>query len=64
MLRRQSPAVIVANLESMLLEIERRGARPILMSVPKPAIAGVVFANLSDAPFYAEIGKRRKIPLI
>jgi len=64
MLRRQSPAAIVANLETMLAEIERRGARPILMSVPKPELAGLVFASLADAPFYAEIGKRRKIPLI
>lgn len=64
MLRRQSPAAIVANLETMLAEIERRGARPILMSVPKPEIAGIFFASLADAPFYAEIGERRKIPLI
>lgn len=64
MLRRQSPAAIVANLESMLVEIERRGARPILMSVPKPELAGLFFASLADAPFYAEIGERRKIPLI
>jgi acyl-CoA hydrolase len=64
MLRRQSSAAIVANLESMLGEIERRGARPILMSVPKPEIAGIFFASLADAPFYAEIGARKKIPLI
>jgi acyl-CoA hydrolase len=64
MLRRQSPAAIIANLETMLAEIERRGARPILMSVPKPEVAGLVFASLADAPFYAEIGKRKKIPLI
>jgi acyl-CoA hydrolase len=64
MLRRQSPAAIVANLETMLAEIERHGARPILMSVPKPELAGLVFASLADAPLYAEIGKRQKIPLI
>ena len=64
MLRRQSPTAIVANLETMLVEIERRGARPILMSVPKPELAGLFFASLADAPFYAEIGERRKIPLI
>ena len=34
------------------------------MSVPKPELAGIFFASLSDAPFYAEIGERRKIPLI
>jgi acyl-CoA thioesterase I len=64
MLRRQAPTAIVANLESMLVEIERRGARPILMSIPKPELAGIFFASLSDAPFYAEIGERKRIPLI
>ncbi len=64
MLRRQSPTAIVANLETMLAEIEGHGARPILMSVPKPELAGIFFASLADAPFYAEIGERKKIPLI
>ena len=64
MLRRQSPAAIVANLEIMLAEIEGRGARPILMSVPRPELAGLFFVSLTDAPFYAEISKRKKIPLI
>ena len=64
MLRRQSPAIIVANLEKMIGEISRRGYRPILMAVPRPNIAGVVFSSLSDAPLYAGIGKEKNIPVI
>lgn len=64
MLRRQSPASIAANIESMLAEIRRRGARPILMATPQPSLAGVFFSSLSDAPFYAEIARKQKLPLI
>lgn len=64
MLRRQSPASIAANIESMLAEIRRRGACPILMATPQPSLAGVFFSSLSDAPFYAEIARKQKLPLI
>lgn len=64
MLRRQSPSSIVANLETMIGEIRRRGSRPILMSVPRSNIAGVVFASLSDAPLYAGMARERNIPVI
>jgi acyl-CoA hydrolase len=64
MLRRQSPTSIVANLETMIGEIHRRGSRPILMAVPRPNIAGVVFSSLSDAPFYAVMAREKNIPVI
>lgn len=63
MLRRAATATISANLEAMLAEISRRGARPILMSIPQPSVAGAVF-GLSDAPLYAAIAKEKKLVLI
>lgn len=64
MLRRQSSSETVANLDAMLDAIRAAGARPILMATPQPSIAGVAFSSLSDAPFYAEIAERKKVPLI
>lgn len=39
-------------------------ARPILMAVPAPSVAGAAFGRLSDAGFYAELAKRLAVPLI
>lgn len=64
MLRKQPTAATVANLDAMLAAIRAAGARPILMATPQPSIAGAVFSNLSDAPFYAEIAQRQQVPLI
>lgn len=64
MLKRLPSTQAVANLEAMLGEIRARGARPILMATPQPSIAGAVLSSLSDAPFYAEIAKRKEVPLI
>lgn len=64
MLRRLPASQTSANLEAMLAAIGAAGARPILMATPQPSIAGAVFANLSDAPFYADVAKRQGVPLI
>lgn len=64
MLRQQSRESIVSNIDELLGQIQRQGAKPILMAVPRPSVAGVAFSSLSDAPLYAEIAKAKKIPLI
>ncbi len=64
MLRRQPASGITKNLGEMVEQIQHRGAKPILMAVPKPSVAGVVFSSLSDAPLYAEIARTKNIPLI
>jgi len=64
MLRRFSTAETVAVLETMIAEVRAAGARPVLMAVPAPSVAGAAFGNLSDAGFYADLAKRTKVPLI
>lgn len=39
-------------------------ALPVLMATPKPSVAGAVFQSLSAPPFYAELAKEHKTPLI
>ncbi len=64
MLRRLPASSITKNIGEMVEQIQQRGAKPILMAVPKPSVAGVVLSSLSDAPFYAEMAKTKNIPLI
>jgi len=64
MLRRLSTVETVATLEAMIGEARAAGARPVLMAVPAPSVAGAAFGNLSDAGFYRELAKRVKVPLI
>lgn len=64
MLRRHSIATISSNLEAMIDLIEARRMRPVLMAIPQPSVAGVIFSSLSDASFYAEIARKKRIPLI
>ena len=64
MLRRVSGQETVRILEAIVLEVRAAGARPILMAIPAPSLAGAAFGNLSDADFYAEIAQRLKVPLV
>lgn len=64
MLRRLSNRDTVTTIEAMLAEVRAAGARPLLMAIPAPSVAGAAFGSLSDADFYAEIAKRQKVALI
>lgn len=64
MLRRMPTRETVDTIEAMIGEVRAAGARPVLMAIPAPSLAGAAFGSLSDADFYAEIAQRQKIPLI
>ncbi|HET6719872.1 MAG TPA: arylesterase [Rhodocyclaceae bacterium] len=64
MLRRRSTRETVATLDALIAEVRAAGARPVLMAIPAPSVAGAAFGSLSDAGFYAEIAERQKVPLI
>ena len=44
--------------------MQARRAQAIPLAVPQPSVAGVFLSSLADASFYAEIARRRKIPLV
>ncbi|PWB41506.1 MAG: arylesterase [Rhodocyclales bacterium] len=64
MLRKLPEEQTRGNLARILELIRSRNAQPVLLATPKPSVAGVVFQSLSPPPFYAEIAKERKVPLI
>lgn len=64
MLRRLPGTQTVANLEAIIAEVQAAHARPILMAVPQPSLAGAAFGSLSDADFYDEVAARAKVPLL
>lgn len=64
MLRRLSTHETVTTLDALITEVRAAGARPVLMAIPAPSVAGAAFGSLSDAEFYAEIAERQKVPLI
>lgn len=64
MLRHTPTQETITNLEKMIALARVRGAKPILLAIPKPSIAGAVFQNLSAAEFYRDIAKDRQVPLI
>ena len=64
MLRKLPEAQTRGNLARILALTGSRGAQPVLLATPRPSGAGVVFQRLSAAPFYAEIARERKVPLI
>jgi len=64
MLRRVPPQEIIANLEKILVLIKARGAKPVLLSIPQPSLAGAVFQNLSAPGFYRELAAAQQVPLI
>lgn len=64
MLRKLPEGQTRGNLERILALAGGRGARAVLVATPRPSVAGVVFQRLSAAPFYAEIARERKVPLV
>ncbi|MBI4988492.1 MAG: arylesterase [Rhodocyclales bacterium] len=64
MLRRLPEEQTRGNLARILELVRGRNAQPVLLATPRPSVAGVVFQNLSPPPFYAEIARDRKVPLI
>jgi len=54
---------IAANLEAMIETARARGARVALMAAPQPSALGVL-TGLAPAGLYAEIARRRKVPLV
>ena len=63
MLRGVADPEIVANLDAMIDAVQQRGAKVVLMSVPRPNALGAL-TGLSAARFYRELAQRRRIPLI
>ncbi len=64
MLRKLPEEQTRGNLVRILELVRGRNAQPVLLATPRPSVAGVVFQNLSPAPFYAEIAQERKVPLV
>lgn len=64
MLRRVPNSQTVENLEAIISVVQAADARPILMAVPQPSVAGAAFGSLSDADFYAELAKRKRVPVL
>jgi len=63
MLRRVPDGDIVANLDAMIEAARGRGAKVVLMAVPRPNALGAL-TGLAPAPFYRELAQRRKVALI
>jgi len=64
MLRHTPTQDTITNLEKMIALVRVHGAKPILLGIPEPSIAGAVFRNLSTAAFYRDIAKAQQVPLI
>jgi lysophospholipase L1-like esterase len=64
MLRKLPEEQTRGNLARILELIRGRNAQPVLLATPRPSVAGALFQNLSPPPFYAEIARERKVPLI
>lgn len=64
MLRHVAVQETITNLEKMIALVRVHGAKPILLGIPKPSIAGAVFQNLSAAEFYRDIAQAQQVPLI
>jgi len=64
MLRHAPTQETITNLEKMIALVRVRGAKPILLGIPEPSIAGAVFRNLSAAEFYRDIANAQQVPLI
>lgn len=64
MLRHTPSQETITNLEKMIALVRVHGAKPILLGIPEPSIAGAVFRNLSAAEFYRDIAKAQQVPLI
>lgn len=64
MLRQVREVEVAANLTAIITAIRAEGARPIVMAIPKPSVAAAAFGTLSDAPLYADLAERARLPLV
>ena len=53
-----------ANLLAIAGQVRRAGARPVLVAVPQPSVAGAVFRNLADHEVYAALARDAGLPLV
>jgi acyl-CoA thioesterase I len=63
MLRGVADATIVANLDAMIDAAATRGAKVVLMAVPRPNALGAL-TGLRAASFYGDLAKRRNLVLV
>jgi acyl-CoA thioesterase I len=63
LLRGVPAAQIAGNLDAMIEKARAGGARVALMAAPQPSVLGAV-TGLAAATLYADLAKRRKVPLI
>lgn len=64
MLHKLPEAETVSNLERIIDLARKRGVRAVLMAVPRPSVAGVIFASLSPAKFYRHVAESRNVLLL
>lgn len=64
MLRHIPEAKTIANLENILDQVKKSGAKTVLLGTPRPSAAGAIFQKLSAADFYQVLADKHKLPLI
>jgi acyl-CoA hydrolase len=64
MLHNEPDAGIERNIDAMLAAIKERGAQAVVVAIPRPSAAGMVFKNLSPAKFYRDIVARNSVPIV
>jgi lysophospholipase L1-like esterase len=55
---------IRANLEQMITAGQAKGARVVLMAVPKPSLMGAALSALKPAEFYRAVAESQGVPLL
>ena len=63
-LRRRASSAIKQDLQSMIEEIRRAGAQPVLIGIPELSLLAVLAHKPSDAAIYTEISKELRVPLV
>ena len=63
-LRKQSLTELRANLSAIAAQSRQAAARPVLVAVPAPSIAGAALRSLSDHEVYADLAGDLKVPLV
>jgi acyl-CoA thioesterase I len=64
MLHNESDATIERNIDAMLMAVKGRGARAVVVAIPRPSAAAMVFKSLSPARFYRDIATRNSVPMV
>ena len=63
-LHRRASSAIKQDLQSMIDEIRRSGAQPVLIGIPELSLLAVLAHKPSDASIYAEISEELSVPLV